>query len=98
MGAQPVEDNRSPDKDNGGDSPVVKRVNRVLPEPRLVDKTVSIPLDQVIDRIQLDEKMVSLGNHADPPKDRRQPKTELQAHGNDLPDILEKDNHGRGQP
>ena len=75
--------------------PVVERHRRLLPEPDMMDHAVAVPLDDIDQRIELDDPVVSGGDHPDRPEDRRHPESKLQQHRHQLPHIPEKDHHRR---
>lgn len=63
-----------------------------------MDKTVAVPLDDIVGWVQLDKKLIFNRHHVDRPENRSQPEAELKAHGDNLSDIFEEDNQSRGHP
>jgi len=62
MRSEPLESQSSQYEDDAGDNPKVKSERYIFPEPVVVDHAVSIPFDDVVDRVEFDEPLVLLGN------------------------------------
>lgn len=98
MRPEPPEHHRTENKRDRRDSPEVEGHFPMYPEPGLADKAVPIPLHQVVNRVELQIDVILLWYDLRIPEDGRQEKPELQEYGDDLAQILEENDHGRGQP
>ena len=70
----------------------------MLPKPFVINETLPITFNEIIRRIQLQDEMKLLRYHLQIPKNRRAPKSELQNHRDELPDIAQKNRQRTCQP
>ena len=79
------------DKDAAGDGPEVggKRI-MPLPEPDMIDEALPVPLNYVVNRIELDHVEILDRQDLGRPEYRGHPEEKLDDHADDLPHILKK--------
>ena len=70
----------------------------IFPKPFMVDHTVSVSINNIDKRIELNDPVVLFWDHVDRPEDWCQPEAKLYEHRYDLSHILEKNDHRRGDP
>lgn len=77
MRAQAGKHQRTGDKYDSRNSPEITGVEGALPKPHVMNECVPIPFDDIEDRVELDQGMISLRNHFNGPENRSHPETEL---------------------
>ena len=98
MWPQLEKEERPQDKNDAGDHPEFEGPVRIFPEPDPGNEAVSIPLGDVINRIELHQGLIFFRHHFDIPQNRGEPEAELEKHGHHLPHILDENNERRGDP
>jgi len=99
MRPEPPEDNRTDDEDGAGHQPVVEGQHVVpLPEPDVVDETLAVPLDDVVDRVELYHVEIFHRQDLGGPEDGGHPEEKLQHHPDDLSHVAEKQDDRGGDP
>jgi len=95
MRPQPFEYDSADDEDGTGEQPVVEGQHVVpLPEPDMIDEALPVPLDNVVDRIELDHVEILHRQDLGRPENRRHPEEKLQDHADDLPHVAKEQNDG----
>src|SRR5262245_36614932 len=85
-------------QNNAGKQPEYKGHAPVLPEQDIMYEALSLPLNDVEDRIELQQKVIGRGKHFEIPEDRSEIKTHLQDDGNKRTKVAKEDYHRRGNP
>lgn len=94
MRSEPAEDYGAGNEEEAGDPPEIGgQFVMPLPEPDVVDKAFAIPLDDIVDRVELDHVEILDRQHLGRPEDRRHPEQELEHHVDDLSHVAEEDDH-----
>jgi len=98
MRTQPPEHHRPDYQRSSSDYPKYTGHPPVFPEPHLVYETLPVPLDDVEDRVELQQEMVGRRKNLHVPEDWCQVETHLKKDGNEGTQVSEKDHHRRGDP
>lgn len=98
MGSEFTEDHRATKKEKDRDDPVLDRESGFVPKPDVINQRVAVSLDQVIDGIVLDDRMVLLRQNFHRPEDWGEPESELDDHRDDMPKITEEYDDRAGDP
>lgn len=94
MRTEAAKDNRTQQQTASGETPEPDGLHPVFPEPDLIDQAVTVPLYDIDNGIQLDDRLILGGEEFHIPEDGGTPEEELERHGHKLPHIPEKDNKG----
>ena len=96
---EPPEDHCAGYEYASGDDPEVGgQLVMTLPEPDMVDEALPVPLDYVVDGVELDHVQILYREDLCRPEYRGHPEEELQHHVDYLPHVAEEDDDGRGYP
>ncbi len=98
MWSQFLESQASQYKYDSRNCPKVERTCHIFPEPLMINHTITISLDNVLYRIELDNPSIFFWYSCDRPENRGKPKTKLHNDRNKLTHISEKDHDRRGEP
>ena len=97
MNLQPLKHKAAKGKQSRHNYPEIQRQLPFLKEPHLVDKSLPVSVYNIINRIQLKEKLPFCIYDPQLPHNRRRPHTHLQNNVDNLGQILEKHHNSAGK-
>ena len=98
MGLEPAKQDTPTHKNNQRDDPEVGGQVEAVPEPDFIDQAVAVTIDQVKDRVELDDGLILERDLVDVPEYGRKPEADAHNDLGDLGQVPEKEHHRRGDP
>jgi len=99
MRSESLENNCTEDEDCAGKYPVIEGKHVVpLPEPDMVNKALPVPLDQIVDGVELDHVEILHRQNLGRPEDGGHPEEKLQHHADNRSHVAKKQDDRRGYP